>query len=96
MIVPIHGLKYHKFVLPHIYDELLLVKERENQFDTMAVAAYTIEGEKLGYVSAKSLYNAKVFARMQTEITFGKVWAIFPNQILVELDLPKNTPPNKC
>ncbi len=96
MIVPIHGLRYHKYTQPNLHDELLLVKEKENLFDAQAIAAYTLHGEKVGYISARSSQNVKVYSRMQQEIICAKIWALFPNQILVELDFPKNTPPKNC
>ena len=92
MIVPIHSLKYHKFHRPTIDDELTLIKEKENPFDELAIAAYNSKNEKIGYVSAKSCYNKKVYEKMLSDIFLGKVWAVFPNQILIELDFQKNLP----
>ena len=92
MIVPIHGLKYHQFIRPTIDDIITLVKEKDNPFDELAVAAYNSKKEKIGYVSAKSCYNKKVYDKMSNDIFLGKVWAVFPNQILVELDFQKILP----
>ncbi|MEI8129562.1 MAG: HIRAN domain-containing protein [bacterium] len=92
MIIPIHGLRYHTFKRPSIDDPIKLVKERNNLYDELAIAAYTINNEKIGYVSAKSCYNKKVFDRMQDEELSGLVWAVFQNEILIELDFQKNLP----
>lgn len=89
MIIPIHGLKYHKFKHPKIGDEVLLIKERENIFDQMAIAAYNKSKQQLGYISAQSNQNEKVYKRMLEESVRGYVWSIGKNQILVEIDLPK-------
>ena len=40
MIVPIHGLKYHKFEMPKLQDNLIIVKEKDNVYDEQAIAAY--------------------------------------------------------
>ena len=96
MILPIYGLKYHKFTMPQIGEKLLLVKEKNNLFDENAVAAFNYMNEKIGYVSAKSSRNAKIHSRMKEDEINGRVWAIFPNQLLVEIDIPKNPPPNNC
>ena len=86
MIVPVHGLKYHKFEMPRLYDNLIIIKEKDNVYDAEAIAAYNAENEKIGYISRNSCYNSKVFKKMKADHFIGKVWAIFPNQILVELD----------
>ncbi len=86
MIVPIHGLKYHYFQMPQLYDSLLMVKERENIYDDNAIAAYNSKKQKIGYVSRIGSSNTKVYDKMKEDYFVGKVWAIFPNQILVELD----------
>lgn len=91
MIIPIHGLKYYKFEPVIINDDILLVKEHENVYDDKAIAAYNIKGEKIGYISTKSLCNAKVREKMRQEDIIGKVWSIGRNQILVELDFSINT-----
>ncbi len=81
--------------MPPLGEQILLVKEKSNLYDEKAVAAYNSMKEKIGYVSAKSSQNAKVHSRMEEEEIRGQVWAIFPNQILVEIELPKNPPPKK-
>ena len=86
MIVPIHGLKYHYFQMPQLYDSLLMVKERENIYDDNAIAAYNSKKQKIGQVSRIGSSNTKVYDKMKEDHFVGKVWAIFPNQILVELD----------
>jgi hypothetical protein len=86
MIVPIHGLKYHKFEMPKLQDNLIIVKEKDNVYDEEAIAAYNTENQKIGYISKNSCHNSKVFKKMKTDNFIGKVWAIFPNQILIELD----------
>lgn len=86
MIVPVHGLKYHEFEMPKLQDNLIIIKEKDNIYDTEAIAAYNAANQKIGYISRNSCYNSKVFKKMKTDHFFGKVWAIFPNQILIELD----------
>lgn len=86
MIVPIHGLKYYSFSRPQIDDFVILVKEKDNFYDDMAIAAYNSKKEKFGYVSAKSSKNRKVYSKMLEDEFLGKVWAVYQNQILVELD----------
>jgi hypothetical protein len=86
MIVPIHGLRYHKFEMPSLKDDLKIIKERENIYDKEAIAAYNKSNQKIGYISRNSCFNSKVYKKMQEDIVIGKVWAIFPNQILIELD----------
>lgn len=86
MIVPIHGLKYHTFEMPKINDALVIIKEKQNIYDKEAVAAYNEGNQKIGYISRNSCYNSKVFKKMKDDHFIGRVWAIFPNQILVELD----------
>jgi len=86
MIVPIHGLKYHKFEMPNLNDNLKIVKERENIYDSEAIAAYNKTNQKIGYISKNSCFNSKVYKKMQEDAIIGKVWALFPNQILIELD----------
>jgi hypothetical protein len=48
--------------------------------------AYHRSKQEIGYIVAKNKYNKKVYAKMLNESTKGIVWAIFPNQILVEID----------
>lgn len=86
MIVPIHGLKYHRFQMPQLFDTVLMVKEKHNLFDKNAIAAYNSKKQKVGYVSRNGSSNTKVYDKMKEDHFVGKVWAIFPNQILVELD----------
>jgi len=86
MIVPIHGLKYHQFEMPKLQDNLIIIKEKDNVYDAEAIAAYNAENQKIGYISRNSCYNSKVFKKMEADHFIGKVWAIFPNQILIELD----------
>ena len=86
MIVPIHGLKYFLFDPVIMDQEILLVKEKENPHDDMAIAAYNQKGQKIGYVSAKSSYNKKVYLKMKQPDFIGKVWSIGKNQVLVEID----------
>jgi len=89
MIIPIHGLKYHNFNPPKIGDEVLMIKEKENLFDPMAIAAYNKLSQKIGYIGARSNYNKKVYARMLEVFVIGFVWSIGKNQILVEIDIPR-------
>jgi hypothetical protein len=92
MIIPIHGLKYHQFKQPIIGEEVTLLKEKDNIYDSMAIAAYNRSNQQIGYIGAKNQYNKKVYSKMLSESTIGVVWAIFPNQILVELDFKKKMP----
>lgn len=85
MIIPIHGLKYHQFTQPLIGDEIHLVKEKDNLHDPMSIAAYNKLNQQIGYISAQSTYNQKVYARMLEESVNGIVWSIGKNQILVEI-----------
>ena len=86
MIIPIHGLKYYQFKQPVIGEEVILQKEKDNIYDPMAIAAFNGSNQKIGYIGAKNHYNKKVYLNMLNESTKGIVWAIFPNQILVEID----------
>jgi hypothetical protein len=92
MIVPIHGLRYYNFAMPQIDDFVTLVKEKNNIYDYMAIAAYNSKNQKFGYVSAKSSKNQKVYTKMLGDEFLGKVWAVYQNQILVELDFQTNLP----
>jgi len=92
MIVPIHGLRYHNFIRPQVDDYVILVKEKNNIYDDMAIAAYNSKNQKFGYVSAKSSKNRKVYCKMLEDEFMGKVWAVYQNQILVELDFQTNVP----
>lgn len=86
MIIPIHGLQYHKFEQPLIGDEIFLVKEKANIHDSMAIAAYNKLNQKQGYISTRSCYNEKVYHRMLEETIKAIVWSVGKNQILVEID----------
>lgn len=95
MIVPINGLRYYQFDVIHIDDEILLKKEKDNPHDVMAIAAFNLQGQKIGYVGKRiGGYNKKLYQRMADDWAFGKVWNISKWQILVELEnlIP---PPNK-
>ena len=59
---------------------------RSNAPKHRSAAAYNAENQKIGYISRNSCYNSKVFKKMKADHFIGKVWAIFPNQILIELD----------
>jgi len=63
MIVPIHGLKYHKFKMPKLQDNLKIIKEKDNVYDAEAIAAYNVENQKIVYISRNSCYNSKVFKK---------------------------------
>lgn len=89
MIIPIHGLKYYQFTQPLIGDEIRLVKEKDNLHDPMAIAAYNKLNQQIGYISAHSTYNQKVYTRMLEESVNGTVWSIGRNQILVEIDFKR-------
>ena len=68
----------------------MLLQESENLYDDMAIAAYNSENQKIGYVSARSTYNKKVYQKMLGTTTVqGKIWSIGRNQILVEIDFEK-------
>lgn len=86
MIIPIHGLQYHHFEQPIIGDEVFLVKEKENLYDSMAIAAYNKNNQKIGYISKKSCYNEKVYNKMRAESIKAILWSVAKNQILVEID----------
>ena len=95
MIIPIHGLRYYHFLKPKDGELIFLVKEKDNIYDNQAIAAYNTQNEKIGYVSAKTKSNQKVYSIMKNDIYCGTVWTTAPNQILVKLEIPNNTPPNK-
>ena len=92
MIIPIHGLKYYQFKQPIIGEEVTLLKEKDNIYDPMAIAAFNKSKQQIGYIGAKNQYNKKVYSKMLSESTKGVFWSIFPNQILVELDFKKKMP----
>jgi hypothetical protein len=89
LIVPIYGLRYYTFIMPKLNDMVILIKEKDNAYDSFAIAAYNQKGEKFGYVSAVTGTNLKIYDRMNADIIFGKAWSIRPNQILVELTFHK-------
>lgn len=86
MIIPIYGLQYHQFEQPLIGDEVFLIKEKDNLYDPMAIAAYNRRNQKIGYISKKSCYNEKVYNKMQAESINAIIWSVAKNQILVEID----------
>lgn len=89
MIVPVYGLPYHNFQIPAIEDHVVIIKERENLYDEKAIAVYNTTGEKLGYIGKRNKFNEKVYAKMLKEQFYGKVWAIFKRQILIEIEFNK-------
>ena len=90
MIIPIHGLQYYQFEQPIIGDEIFLVKERENLYDSLAIAAYNKHNQKIGYISKKNCYNEKVYSKMKAETISALVWLVAKNQILVEIEQFRN------
>lgn len=89
MIIPIYGLKYYHFAQPLIGEAIRLVKEKTNLYDPLAIAAYNKANQKIGYISARSCYNKKVYNRMLEETVHGIVWSVGINQILVEIDFSR-------
>lgn len=87
LIIPIHGLKYHKFKMPKIKDTIILVKEKDNEYDQYAIAAYTIKSEKIGYISAAKDRNVNLFKKMKFDIICGEVWNVSNSEILVEINI---------
>jgi hypothetical protein len=83
MLIPVSGLKYHSFNQPIISEVVYLVKEPENHIDSMAVAVYNEQNQKMGYISAK--FNRRVFSKMSNERCSAKIWWIFRTFILIEL-----------
>lgn len=89
MIVPITGTQfYSKNVTPNIGEELKLIKENDNIFADKSIGVY-YKDHKIGFLSRRSTYNNEVFEKMKKGNVYGIVWAMFPNNILVELD-PQN------
>ncbi len=86
MILPIQCFNFSNFEPVHVNEEVLLVKEKINIHDSMAIVAYTNKGEIIGYVSQRSTYNAQVRILINNESVIGKIWSISQNQILVELE----------
>ena len=84
MIVPFSGLKYHSFEQPIVGEVVYLLKEPENPIDSMAVAVFNEQNQKMGYITSK--YNQKVFGRMRDAKSSAKVWWIFRTFILIELN----------
>ena len=94
MIIPIHGLSYHNFKMPKRNSKIILIKEKDNPFDKLAIAAYNSQIQKIGYVGARDGYNKLIYKRFE-ECIIGNVWDISPSQILVELDLLTIVPQKK-
>ena len=69
--IPLAWPQYHKIdsfaFEPHVGDTLTLVREAQNTFDEEAVAVYTSEYERLGYISRR--HNAAVAWAMQRGTT---------------------------
>lgn len=86
MIIPIHGLKYHQFEQPFIGDKIRLVKEKKNLYDPMAIAAYNMLKQKIGYISKRRCCNQKVYSLMLKKSMDALVVTVAKNQILVEID----------
>lgn len=86
MIIPLTGLQYYQFDALKINDELLLVKEKDNLYEDKAIGAYNHLGQQVGYISARSSYNVKVYNKITKNNCIGKVWCISNNQALIELD----------
>jgi hypothetical protein len=86
MIIPIHGLKDYQFEQPLIGDEIQLVKDGENLYDPMAIAAYNKLKQKIGNVSIRNFYNQQVYNLMLEESINALVWSVGKNQILVEIE----------
>lgn len=95
MIVPIYGLKYYSFSSPSIDELLVLHKEKNNPHDEFAIAAYNTKNEKVGYLSRKAIEKYRIYDYITTDVYFSRIWAIYPNQLLVELDLSNNPLPKK-
>jgi len=95
VIIPIFGTKYYTFIEPTIHEIVTLHKEKDNPFDKFAIAVYNCKNEKIGYVSKKAIENKKVYSIIKDDIYYGRIWGIFPNYLLVELDLSNNPPPKK-
>ena len=89
MIVPITGTQFYtKRTNPNIGDELKLIKENDNLFADKSIGVY-YKDQKIGFLSRRSPYNNEVFEKMNKGNVYGIVWAMFPNNILVEID-PQN------
>ena len=89
MIVPITGTQFYaKTAAPTIGDELTLIKENDNIFADKSIGVYFKE-KKIGFLSRRCSYNNQVFEKMKKGNVYGIVWAMFPNNILVEID-PQN------
>jgi hypothetical protein len=85
MIIPFSGLKYHAFEQPIVGEVVYRLKEPNNPIDSMAVAVYNEQNQKMGYITSK--YNKKVFGMMPHERCSAKIWWAFRTFILIELDI---------
>lgn len=79
MIVPVYLNLFHK-TPTQINENIILVNEQG------AVSAYNILMQKVGKLSLKSISN-KIYQKNFGNIAVnGRVWAIFSNKILVEIE----------
>jgi hypothetical protein len=95
MIIPIRNILFNQFTMPSIDDEILLIKERDNGIDDIVIGAYNKAKQKIGTVSIRSIFNRQVYSKLIDNYFYGKVFCISKNNILVEIDFPKNSPSNK-
>jgi hypothetical protein len=86
MIVPVVGVPlFSNNEMPAIGDQLQLIKETDDIFSSDAIGVY-FKDHKIGFLSRLSTYNLQVFERMTKGKAYGIVYALFPTNILVELD----------
>lgn len=94
MIIPIRNILFNQFSMPSIDEEILLIKERDDGIDDIVIGAYNKAKQKIGTVSVRSIFNRQVYAKLIDNYFYGKIFSISRNNILVEIDYPKNPPPN--
>ena len=82
MILPVNLIKDVKSGTFNIGDKLILVKENNS---SIVYFALTLKKEKIGQLSSRSLNNPKVRSKLGNEYIQGKVFAIFQNQILLDM-----------
>lgn len=94
MIIPIHILRTSQFNYPKIDEELLLIKEPIDDIGEIKISAYNKNKEKLGFLGIQSLLHQQVYSKLTNNYFYGIVFCITRNNILVEIDYPKNTSPS--
>lgn len=73
---------------PTIGDELKLIKVVDDKISSMKIEVF-YKQQRIGFLSTRSLSSQKVLEIMESGDAYGIVWALFPYNILVELE-PQN------